>query len=167
LGERLRSLLLDHDKDGLRIGLRAEMLLYMASRAQLVEELIGPALAEGRLVVCDRFLMANVVYQAHAGGLDPGEVWAVGQIATGGVLPDLTLVLDVPPEVAAARRGPARDRMEARTEAYHRAVRAGYLRELESRRVAAVRIDAAADEETVAARILDEVRRALERRAGT
>src|SRR3954466_13098094 len=78
LGERLREILLDHH--GLAIHRRSETLLYMASRAQLVEEIIRPALASGKTVISDRFLLANVVYQGHAGGLNPGEVWRVGEI---------------------------------------------------------------------------------------
>src|SRR5258708_5597376 len=71
LGEAVRELLLQrHD---LNIGRMAEMLLYMASRAQLVEQVIQPALAAGKTVVSDRFLLANVVYQGHAGGLDPNQ----------------------------------------------------------------------------------------------
>src|SRR5690349_9075923 len=75
LGERLREILLGHHDTP--IHRRAEMLLYMASRAQLVEELIRPALAAGKKVISDRYLLANVVYQAHAGGLDPADVWQV------------------------------------------------------------------------------------------
>src|SRR5438477_8241301 len=72
LGNRLRGLLLD--RDSVAISLRAEMLLYMASRAQMVEEVIRPALEAGRVVVSDRFLLATIIYQGYAGGLDPGEI---------------------------------------------------------------------------------------------
>ena len=77
------------------LAVRAEMLLYMASRAQLVEEVIEPALGRGAVVISDRYLLANIVYQGHAGGLGVERVSAVGLEATGGRLPDLTLVLDV------------------------------------------------------------------------
>ncbi len=107
LGERLREILLA--RDTVAISLRAEMLLYMASRAQLVEEVIAPALAAGRVVVSDRYLLANIVYQGSAGGLIEEEIALVGMVATSGLLPDLTLVLDIAPEAAAARVGlPAR-----------------------------------------------------------
>ena len=76
----------------------------MASRAELVDEVIRPALDRGEVVVSDRFLLANVVYQGHAGGLAPDDLWAVGRFSTGGLDPDLTLVLDLPPELA--RRPP-------------------------------------------------------------
>ncbi len=77
LGDRLRALLLDRSE--LAIGLRAEMLLYMASRAQLVEEVVRPAIEAGKVVVSDRFLLANVVYQGYAGGLEVEELWRVGR----------------------------------------------------------------------------------------
>src|SRR4051794_16990299 len=125
LGERLREILLD--RDAAPPALRAEMLLYMASRAQLVAEVIRPALDAGRIVVSDRYLLANVVYQGYAGGLTVEDVWRVGEAATGGLWPDLTLVLDVPPDVAQARVGAPRDRMEDQPQAYRERVRAGFL----------------------------------------
>ena len=125
LGNRLRSILLD--RHAVPISIRAEMLLYMASRAQMVEEVIRPALEAGQVVVCDRFLLATIVYQGHAGGLDPSEIAAVGKAATGGLFPDLTMVLDVDPASARGRVGPARDRIEDRPSEYHERVREGYL----------------------------------------
>jgi hypothetical protein len=85
LGERLRPILLD--RSAVPISLRAEMLLYMTSRAQLVEEVIAPALAAGKLVVADRYLLANIVYQGTAGGLLEEEIALVGMVATSGLLP--------------------------------------------------------------------------------
>src|SRR5439155_25780959 len=109
-----------------------EALLFMASRAQLVAETIRPALESGQVVVCDRFLLANVVYQGHAGGLDPELLWQAGKLSTGGLEPHLTLVLDMPVEAALSRRkGPA-DRVESRDLQYHTKVREGFL--LEARR---------------------------------
>lgn len=127
LGDELRKILL-HRED-LGIDRRSEMFLYMAARAQLVEEVIRPALAAGKTVVSDRFLLANVVYQGHAGGLEPEILWEVGRVATGGLAPDLTLVLDLPLEAAAQRLGPVRDRIESRGAAYLQAVRDGFLAE--------------------------------------
>ena len=116
LGEAIRHLLLnEHD---LPIQRRSEMLLYMAARAQLVDEVIRPALAAGKTVVSDRYLLANVVYQGHAGGLDADEIWQVGAVATGGCLPDLTIVLDMPPAAAALRIDRPRDRMEQQGAAF-------------------------------------------------
>lgn len=125
LGNRLRAIVMD--RDAVPIGLRAEMLLFMASRAQMVEEVIRPALEAGDVVICDRFLLATLVYQGFAGGLDPAEIAAVGRATAGGLLPDLTIVLDVAPETARGRMGAARDRIEDRPPHYHDRVRAGYL----------------------------------------
>ena len=125
LGDRAREILLA--RDTVPISLRAEMLLYMASRAELVEEVISPALAAGHVVVSDRYLLANIVYQGSAGGLMEEEIALVGMVATSGLLPDLTLILDIAPDAAAARVGRPRDRIEDRPLFYHERVRAGYL----------------------------------------
>ncbi|HZQ60887.1 MAG TPA: dTMP kinase, partial [Casimicrobiaceae bacterium] len=101
LGAELRSLLLGYRGP---MAVPCEALLFMASRAQLVAEVIRPALAAGHAVVSDRFLLANVVYQGHAAGLDPERLWEIGRFATGGIEPDLTLVLDLPLEESLARR---------------------------------------------------------------
>ncbi len=132
LGEKLRALLLDHHD--VPIDRRAEMLLYMASRAQLVAEVIRPALAAGKVVISDRYLLANVVYQAHAlagngGGLLPDDVWRVGEVATGGLLPNLVFLLDMPADKAAARIQRSPDRMESRGLDYLERVRQGFLNE--------------------------------------
>src|SRR5580704_12300311 len=104
LGDRLRSILLE--RGSTPISIRAEMLLYMAARAQLVDDVIAPALAEGRVVISDRYLLANIVYQGSAGGLMEEEIALVGMVATSGLLPDLTIVLDIAPDTAKARVGP-------------------------------------------------------------
>jgi dTMP kinase len=140
LGEEVRKLLLD--RDDLAISRRAEMLLYMAARAQLVEEVIQPALAAGKTVVSDRFLLANVVYQGHAGGLDVPSLWQVGQVATDGVQPDLTFVLDLDDAHAATRLNRPLDRMERQGDAFRSALRAGYLAEAARRPERIVVIDA-------------------------
>ncbi len=159
LGSQLRHLLLD--RSATTIGMRAEMLLYMASRAQLVEEVIAPALAADSIVVTDRFLLSNVVYQGYAGGLDVDEVWSVGRMATGGLMPDLTLLLDVPPEVAAARVGAPRDRIEERDDSYRRRVRDGYLSARSKMPTPCVLIDASREAGEVEVHIRNEVSRAL------
>ena len=125
LGEKLRQILLEHH--GMAIHRRSEMLLYMASRAQLVEETIRPALVAGKVVISDRYVLANVVYQAHAGGLDPADVWQVGKITVGGLMPRLVFVLDMPAERAASRIQREHDRMEAQGLAYLESVRQGFL----------------------------------------
>lgn len=125
LGEALRDILLHREE--IPLAARSEMLLYMASRAQLVEEQLRPALAECDFVITDRYLLANVVYQGSAGGLDPDAIWEVGRVATGGLAPDLTVVLDLPLDAAAARIARARDRLESRSEDYFRRIRQGFL----------------------------------------
>ena len=85
------------------ISLRAEMLLYMAARAQLVDEVIRPALEADKVVVCDRYLLANIVYQGHAGGLNLDAIREVGRVATEGVMPDCIFLLDMPAEAADRR----------------------------------------------------------------
>lgn len=127
LGAELRRILLFGREH--RIGTTTEAMLFMASRAQLVEEVIRPALERGEVVISDRFLLANVVYQGHAGGLSAADLWAVGKVATGGLEPDLTLVFDLPPEVAVQRRNRDADRMEAKGEEYFARVRTGFTYE--------------------------------------
>jgi dTMP kinase len=127
VGDVLRDLLL-HRRDN-RMTLPCEAFLFMASRSQLVAEVIGPALDAGHVVIADRFLLANVVYQGHAGGLDPQQLWDIGNLATGGLQPDLTVVLDLPLEVARQRRTRPPDRVESRDDAFHERVRAGFLAE--------------------------------------
>ena len=101
LGDRLRSVL--QDRTNMPVSMRAEMLLFMASRAQLVEEVIAPALAAAKIVISDRYLLSNIVYQGTAGGLLEEEIAMVGLAATAGLLPDLTIVLDITPEQSHAR----------------------------------------------------------------
>jgi dTMP kinase len=128
LGERIRDIVLSHD-GATPIARRSEMLLYMAARAQLVEEVIRPALAAGKIVVCDRFLLANIVYQGYAGGLDVSDVRQVGAIATDGVLPDCVFLLDLAIENADHRMSRPLDRMESQGLEYRRRLREGFLAE--------------------------------------
>ncbi|MEK6246731.1 MAG: dTMP kinase [Planctomycetales bacterium] len=127
LGEAIRDILLKRSETP--ISNTSEMLLYMAARAQLVQQVIKPALAAGKTVVSDRYLLANVVYQAHAGDGDAETVWQVGEVATDGLMPDLTLVLDMAADVAGKRLGSELDRMESRGDEYRGRLRAGFLAE--------------------------------------
>jgi dTMP kinase len=127
LGIAMRELLLDRHE--MPIDPLAEVMMFMTARAQLVAEEIRPALARGEMVICDRFSFSTVVYQGHAGGLDPEQIWTVNQIATQGLVPDLTLILDLPAEVASARIQRAKDRMESRGLEYFQKVRHGFLTE--------------------------------------
>lgn len=137
VGERIRALLLD-PKHG-ELSPRTEMLLFAASRAQLVAEVIRPALAAGTLVVCDRYVDASLAYQGVGRGLGIDVVRTVNEVGTEGLLPDLTLLLDIDPAVGLqrARRTSARtgrvdgwdggDRLERETVAFHERVREGFL----------------------------------------
>jgi dTMP kinase len=129
LGDKLRSLLLDRP---IPIDLRAEALLFFASRAQLVSEQIKPALTRGDIVLTDRFTLSTVIYQGHAGGLDPADLWHAGALATGGIEPSLCFLLDIPPENASGRRDGPTDHMERKPREFHEKVRSGFLAESKS-----------------------------------
>ena len=126
LGEALRAIVL---RGEMPISARSETLIYMAARAQLVEEIIHPALAAGKTVVSDRYLLANVVYQGYGLAVNREAVWALGEFATGGIYPTMTFVLDVDVQTAAQRVDADADRLEQRDADYHAAVRNGFLTE--------------------------------------
>jgi dTMP kinase len=147
IGQKLRELaLFGHDH---RIATTTEAMLFMASRAQLVDEVIRPAIGRGEVVVSDRFTLANVVYQGHAGGMNPADLWTIGAIVTGGLEPDLTLVFDVPLEVSLSRRNRDADRMEARDLEFQQAVKRGFIYEAGRRPEKHRLLDATPDVETV------------------
>ncbi|MFN0012217.1 MAG: dTMP kinase [Phycisphaerales bacterium] len=124
-GERIREVLLDRATTGMTV--RCEMLLYMASRAELVEQRILPALSRGDLVLADRFVSSTLAYQGAAGGLPAADIAAVARVATRGLVPDLVLLFDIDQAAAARRLSPLLDRMEAKGAAFHERVRQGYL----------------------------------------
>jgi len=103
------------------------MLLYMASRAQLVEKVIRPALARNELVLADRFVSSTLAYQGTAGGVSPDAIRAVADVACQGLSPDLVVIFDVDEATASRRLSPLLDRMEAKGAAFHARVRKGYL----------------------------------------
>lgn len=125
LGEEIRSLLLhaSHDVDP-----RAEALLMAAARAQHVRDVIEPALASGRHVVTDRYTASSLAYQGEGRGLSIDDVAALSAFATGGLQPDLYVLLDVPADVTAERREGVADRMEAAGDEFHARVRRGFAR---------------------------------------
>ena len=131
IGAKLREILLYGRQT--QMSMRAEALLFMASRAELVERVIRPALARGEVVLSDRFVLANVVYQGHAGGLDPADLWSVGRFCTNDLEPDLVLVLDLPVATAKSRRTGTADRLESRDDWYFERVRNGFLLEARQR----------------------------------
>lgn len=157
-GDAIRAILLDrHD---LQLAPTSEMLLYMAARAQLVAEIIQPSLGRGEWVVSDRYLLANIVYQGHAGGLDPDTIRQVGAVATRGLEPDLVLIFDVDLETAARRLSRPLDKLENRGDEYRGRLRAGYLAEAARRPDRIAVVDATGDPATVQAN----VRAAIEHR---
>ncbi len=123
-GESLRALLLDADTP---LAFRTEALLMAASRAQLVDEIIRPNLENGSHVVSDRFLASSIVYQGYATGLPINEVRDLSIFATNGLLPDLTILIDVPVDQSMRRRKDTPDRFESETIEFHQKVREGYL----------------------------------------
>ncbi|MCS7173441.1 MAG: dTMP kinase [Armatimonadetes bacterium] len=166
LGEAIRALLLDPAFRG--ICPHAEMLLFAAARAQYTREVVRPALEEGRVVLSDRSVYASLAYQGYARGLGMEVVRCVNEVATGGLYPDLTLLLDVPAEVGLLRVSRARgeerlDRVEGEDVAFHQRVREGFLRlGREDPRVRVV--PATGRVEEVAARIWAEVEPVLRAR---
>lgn len=159
VGQELRKLVLFGREH--RIATTTEAMLFMASRAQLVDEVIRPALDRGEVVVSDRFTLANVVYQGHAGGMAPSDLWAVGRVATGGLEPDLTLVFDLPLDAALARRSRDADRMEERDLDFQRRVQTGFRYEAGMRPDKYRIIDAAPDAAAVQRAVRREVSRLL------
>jgi len=124
VGAQLRAILLDPATTGL--GPRAEALLMAADRAQHVHEVVEPALASGRHVVTDRFAGSSIAYQGYGRGLDPSEVRRLSEWATGGVWPDLVVLLDLAPDIASARLGSGPDRFEEEDRAFHGRVADGF-----------------------------------------
>ena len=126
VGDAVRKVLLDRQHHEMLPV--TETLLYMASRAQLVERVIKPRLAQGKVILCDRWLDATVAYQGYANGVDVRWIWALGAVATQGISPDLTLFLDLPVACGlrrAKRRGRA-DRIERKALRFHEKVHQGY-----------------------------------------
>jgi dTMP kinase len=128
--ERLRGLLLDLDGEGWNS--RAEALLFAAARSDHVERLIRPALASGKWVICDRFFDSSRAYQGGGDGLTDADLVELHRIGSGGLLPDLTLLIEVGPDIAAerlaARDQGAADRIGGRDAAYHAGVAAAFVR---------------------------------------
>ncbi len=153
IGEAIRHLLLDHTHGDMT--LRCEMLLYMASRAQLVEQTIRPALDAGKLVLADRFVQSTLAYQGAGGGLPEHEILHVADAATGGLGPDLVLIFDVDERTAAQRRDPNPDRIEARPDDFRVRVRQSYLSQAQKHPKTHAVLDATCDADAVFGRLLD------------
>lgn len=141
ISEAIRGLLLDvKNQDMTR---ECETLLYMAARAQLVEEVLKPALKKDVVVLCDRFLDSTIAYQGYGYGVDVEMIKKIGAFATQGISPDLTLLFDIEPEKGLSRTNAVKDRIELRSLEYHARVRKGYLAwaEQNSRRFRVIKVD--------------------------
>lgn len=126
IGEKIRKILLDRDHR--ELAPRVELLLYLASRSQLVSQVIKPALEEGKIVISDRFHHSSLAYQGGARALNMLLVQQINEFATEGVLPDITFLLDLPPEIGMERKGSYdEDRMEGQGIEFHQKVRLAFL----------------------------------------
>jgi dTMP kinase len=127
VGAQIRKILLD-PANAEMVSL-TELLLYAADRAQHVEEVVKPALANGSVVLCDRYIDSTIAYQGHGRGIDVGRLRQLNELATGGLRPDLTLLLDLDVTAGLARVAASRqiDRLENEAVAFHERIRAGYL----------------------------------------
>ena len=126
LGEEMRRLLLHPDTVG-ALSVEAELLLFLAARAELVQGVIRPALADGAAVICDRFADSTLAYQGYGRGLDLALIRGLNDFATGGLAPDLTVLLDVAVKEGRARTRGDDDAFLREDDAFHDRVRRGYL----------------------------------------
>lgn len=157
IGEQIRQVLLDPANDPM--DLRCEMLLYMASRAQLMAQRIGPALAGGACVLADRFISSTLAYQGTAGGIPAKDILDVGRVALGGHWPDWVVVFDVDEQTAAKRLNPLLDRMEQKGGEYHGRVRQGYLDQAKADPGRYIVVDARGEADCVFRALCEELRK--------
>ncbi len=146
ISESIRNLLLDVKNEAMSH--ECETLLYMAARAQIVQETIEPALKSGKIIICDRFLDSTIVYQGCGHGMDIEFIKKLGTFATHGIKPDLTLLFDIEVKEGLSRTNVKKDRIELRPIEYHEKVRRGYLElaEIEPQRIKVIKVDAPKEE---------------------
>ncbi len=146
ISEAIRGLLLDVKNTDMTK--ESETLLYMASRAQMVEEVLKPALKAGKVVLCDRYLDSTIAYQGFGNGVDVAAIKRIGEFATQGFGPGLTLLFDIQTEKGLARTNAVKDRIELRSLQYHRRVRRGYLQlaKQEPKRFRVIKVNKAKEE---------------------
>ncbi len=130
IGDKVRGILLD--PESIEMGPRSEFFLFGATRAQVVGEVIRPALKRGDIVLCDRFSDSTTVYQGYARGLPMEMIQEINMFATGGLVPDLTLLFDLPVEISIERKGDDLDRIEQEKFGFYEKVRAAYLKMAEA-----------------------------------
>jgi dTMP kinase len=159
LGNELRKVL--KRRGGSSISPRAELFLFAASRAQLVAEVIRPALQEGRVVICDRFTSSTMVYQGYGRELGLNAIEVVNNMATENLKPDLIILLDISPEQGLARKRSSTDRFESEDLSFHRRVREGYLKMAAAEPDRWLVIDASLPKGKIAEIIWDRVSRLL------
>lgn len=166
LGERLRSVLLDLSSERLQIDSLSETLLFIAARAELVAAVIRPALAHGDVVICDRFADSTRAYQGYGRGIHLGLIDTVNAAATGGLEPDLVVLLDLTPADGLARRPAAEndDRFGREDVAFHERVRAGYAKLAAQSPQCWLVIDASLPRETITDTICPRVEQLLRER---
>lgn len=166
ISEQIRSIIIDIANTSMCNA--TEALLYAAARAQLINEVIRPALSLGRVVICDRFTDSSFVYQSYARGLREQDVHAINFFATGGILPDVTFLLDIAPEEGLARKKKmdALDRIELENLEFHKKVYDGYRKLLEENPDRIITIDAAVTSEEVNRQIITHLSVLLSQRQG-
>lgn len=162
VGEEIRKLLLDPQNQE-DVDVRCEMLLFMASRAQLVQQKLRPAIAQGQLILADRFISSTLAYQGSAGGLSTDDILAVGKFALNDIWPDLFVIFDVDEKTAATRLNPLLDRMELKSAQFHRRVRQGYLDQAKADPAHYAVIDATKDAADVTQQVMAVLRDRLTR----
>ena len=166
IGDQIRAVL--HDVANVELVPTAEILLYSASRAQLVAQVIRPALAAGKIVLCDRYADSTMAYQGYGRGLDLDALRAITSFATGGLKPDLTILLDLEPEVGLSRRqegGGELNRMDQQELDFYQRTRQGYLTLAAEEPERWMRVDASGPVEEVAQAVRAAVIAQLNRRA--
>lgn len=162
IGEKLRQIILD--KENSEIGDMTEALLYAASRAQHVDELIRPSLEEGKIVVCDRFIDSSIAYQGYGRNLGDG-VRVMNELAVKGCMPDLTFFLDLDPEIGKSRiRSDVQDRLESEALIFHQRVYNGYKEMATYYSERFVTIDATETKEEMSDKIISKIRETLKDR---
>jgi len=175
VSQHIREILLDNGTSDLDSA--TEVFLFMASRAQMVAEVVRPSLSRGEVIISDRFVSATMAYQGYAGGIDPDAIWRVWDLISDGLWPQLTVILDVPVEEGFRRmhgrkkggkKAPSseqmafsfwRDRMESKDRAYHEKVRQGFLEMARAQPERFAVVDASGTEDAVAGAVWAAVRR--------
>lgn len=156
-GLQVRAILLDVANTGLDP--RAEALLYAADRAEHVATVVRPSLARGAVVITDRYIDSSIAYQGFARGLGAETIAELSRFATGGLLPDLTIVLDIPPAIGRSRLHGAADRLESEADEFHERVRSAYIELASADPARYLVVDATLPAEHVDAVLLDSVKK--------